>query len=235
MTAKYYLSEQQPRVISSVMAKCRAGILSGLIVVLIAGTFLILAAAPSYAQRGPKSVADLAERLQDAVVNISTTQIVAGPKGVPLPRVPEGSPFEEFFKEFFDKQQQGQPRRQNSLGSGFVIDPSGLIVTNNHVIEQANEIIVSFNDGQKLKVEEIVGRDSKTDLAILRVKPEKPLKAVSFGDSQKMRVGDWVMAIGNPFGLGGSVTVGIISAKKRDINAGPYDEFIQTDAAINRG
>lgn len=187
-------------------------------------------------QRGPASVADLAERLSDAVVNISTSQTVKGPKGVPLPRVPEGSPFEEFFKEFFDRQQQqGTPRRVNSLGSGFVLDASGLIVTNNHVIEEADEIIVSFNDGQKLKVEEVVGRDSKTDLALLRVKPEKPLTAVSFGDSGKMRVGDWVMAIGNPFGLGGTVTVGIISAKKRDINAGPYDEFLQTDAAINRG
>lgn len=187
-------------------------------------------------QRGPVSVADLAEKLSDAVVNISTSQTVKGPKGVPLPRVPEGSPFEEFFKEFFDRQQQqGTPRRVNSLGSGFVIDPSGLIVTNNHVIEEADEIIVSFSDGQKLKVEEVVGRDSKTDLAVLRVTPEKPLTAVTFGDSSKMRVGDWVMAIGNPFGLGGTVTVGIISAKKRDINAGPYDEFLQTDAAINRG
>ncbi len=185
---------------------------------------------------GPKSVADLAEKLQDAVVNISTTQTVKGSKGIPLPRVPEGSPFEEFFKEFFDRQQQqGQPRRVNSLGSGFVIDPSGLIVTNNHVIEEADEIIINFNDGQKLKVEEIVGKDSKTDLAILRVKPEKPLVSVDFGNSASLRVGDWVMAIGNPFGLGGTVTVGIISAKKRDINAGPYDEFLQTDAAINRG
>lgn len=187
-------------------------------------------------QRGPVSVADIAEKLSNSVVNISTSQTVKGPKGVPLPRVPEGSPFEEFFKEFFDRQQQqGTPRRVNSLGSGFVIDASGLIVTNNHVIEEADEIIVSFTDGQKLKVEEIVGRDSKTDLAVLRVKPEKPLTAVSFGDSSRMRVGDWVMAIGNPFGLGGTVTVGIISAKKRDINAGPYDEFLQTDAAINRG
>ncbi|GAB4236338.1 MAG: Do family serine endopeptidase [Methyloligellaceae bacterium] len=193
-------------------------------------------AGSTLAMRGPQSVADLAEKLQDAVVNISTTQTVSGPKGIPLPRVPKGSPFEEFFKEFFDKQQrQGQPRRVNSLGSGFVIDSSGLIVTNNHVIESADEITVNFNDGQKLKVVEVVGKDTKTDLALLRVKPEKPLVAVKFGDSSKMRVGDWVMAIGNPFGLGGTVTVGIISAKKRDINSGPYDEFLQTDAAINRG
>ena len=211
----------------------------GFLATLIAMAALLAFAAThvqARSERGPTSVADLAQKLQDSVVNISTTQTVKGPKGVPLPRVPEGSPFEEFFKEFFDRQQQqGQPRRVNSLGSGFVLDASGLIVTNNHVIESADEIIVSFNDGQKLKVEEVVGRDSKTDLAILRVKPEKPLTAVGFGDSAKMRVGDWVMAIGNPFGLGGTVTVGIISAKKRDINAGPYDEFLQTDAAINRG
>ncbi len=123
----------------------------------------------------------------------------------------------------------------SSLGSGFVIDPSGLVVTNNHVIEGADEIIINFTDGTKLKVVKILGHDPKTDLALLKVEPKKPLKAVSFGNSSVMRVGDWVMAIGNPFGLGGSVTVGIISATKRDINAGPYDDFLQTDAAINRG
>ena len=186
--------------------------------------------------RGPRSVADLAEKLQDAVVNISTTQTVKGSQGIPLPKVPKGSPFEDFFEDFFNKQQRpDRPRRVSSLGSGFVIDPSGLIVTNNHVIEGADEIFVNFNNDTKLKVEKIVGTDSKTDIAILQVKPDKPLKALKFGDSAKMRVGDWVMAIGNPFGLGGTVTLGIISAKKRDINSGPYDEFIQTDAAINRG
>ena len=123
----------------------------------------------------------------------------------------------------------------SSLGSGFVVDPSGLIVTNNHVIEGADEIFISFTNGSKLKVVKVLGHDSKTDLALLKVEPKQPLKAASFGDSAKMRVGDWVMAIGNPFGLGGTVTVGIISAKKRDINAGPYDDFLQTDAAINRG
>ncbi|MGI9382822.1 MAG: Do family serine endopeptidase [Methyloligellaceae bacterium] len=195
-----------------------------------------MAGANPLAARGPVSVADIAEKLQDAVVNISTTQTLKRSQGIPLPRVPKGSPFEEFFEDFFNRQQRkGRPRKVNSLGSGFVIDPSGLIVTNNHVIEGADEIIVNFNDGEKLKVAKIVGRDTKTDLAILKVEPKKPLVAVGFGDSTKMRVGDWVMAIGNPFGLGGSVTVGIISAKKRDINAGPYDEFLQTDAAINRG
>lgn len=187
-------------------------------------------------ERGPKSVADVAQPLLDAVVNISTSQTVKGGQGIPLPNIPKGSPFEEFFDDFFNRRQnQGQSRQVRSLGSGFVIDESGLIVTNNHVIEDAEEIIVNFNDGTKLKVTKILGKDPKTDLALLKVTPKKPLKAVKFGDSGPIRVGDWVMAIGNPFGLGGSLTVGIVSAKKRDINAGPYDEFIQTDAAINRG
>jgi serine protease Do len=169
-------------------------------------------------------------------VNISTTQKLKDSREVPLPEVPKGSPFEEFFEDFFDKQDRGRgTQRANSLGSGFVIDKSGFIVTNNHVIEGADEIIVNFTDGSKLKVVQVVGRDSKTDLALLRVEPKKPLVAVNFGDSQKMRVGDWVMAIGNPFGLGGTVTVGVISATRRDINSGLYDEFLQTDAAINRG
>ncbi|HZP10701.1 DegQ family serine endoprotease [Methyloceanibacter sp.] len=186
--------------------------------------------------RGPDSVADIAEGLQDSVVNISTTQTVKGSKDATgIGPGPKGSPFEEFFDDFFDEDKEGLPRKVSSLGSGFVIDPSGLIVTNNHVIEGADEIIVNFTDGTKLKVTKILGHDPKTDLALLKVEPKKPLHAVTFGDSSKMRVGDWVMAIGNPFGLGGSVTVGIVSATKRDINAGPYDDFIQTDAAINRG
>ena len=187
--------------------------------------------------RGPDSVADVAEGLQDAVVNISTTQTLKGSaESTPSGPGPKGSPFEEFFDDFFDDEEKdGLPRKVSSLGSGFVIDPSGLIVTNNHVIEGADEIIINFTDGTKLKVAKILGHDPKTDLALLKVEPKKPLKAVTFGDSSKMRVGDWVMAIGNPFGLGGSVTVGIISATKRDINAGPYDDFLQTDAAINRG
>ena len=195
---------------------------------------------PSAAQvrSGPTSVAPLAERLIDAVVNISTSQTVKGPGGSVLPNVPKGSPFEEHFDDFFTKRQgrQQQDRKASSLGSGFVVDgKEGLIVTNNHVIEGADEIIINFHDGTKLKVEKVLGKDTKTDLALLKVTPKKPLAAVSFGSSEKMKVGDWVMAIGNPFGLGGSVTVGIISAKQRDINSGPYDDFLQTDAAINKG
>ncbi len=206
---------------------------AALALLLIAAPLLVTA---SFA-RGPASVADVAEGLQDAVVNISTTQTLKGStENAPNGPGPKGSPFEEFFDDFFDDQDsEGLPRKVSSLGSGFVIDPSGLVVTNNHVIEGADEIIINFTNGTKLKVTKILGHDPKTDLALLKVEPKKPLKAVEFGDSGKMRVGDWVMAVGNPFGLGGSVTVGVISATKRDINAGPYDDFLQTDAAINRG
>ena len=192
------------------------------------------------AQRGfvaPPSLAPLADRLSDAVVNISTTQSQKGPQGVPLPKVPKGSPFEEFFDDFFQKRGGKSPpdRKISSLGSGFVIDSEGLIATNNHVIDGADEIIINFHDGSKLKVDKVIGRDTKTDIALLKVTPKKPLKAVPLGNSAKMQVGDWVLAIGNPFGLGGSVTLGIISAKQRDINSGPYDDYLQTDAAINKG
>ncbi|NNH33153.1 Do family serine endopeptidase, partial [Rhizobium sp. SEMIA 4085] len=186
---------------------------------------------------GPASVADLAEGLLDAVVNISTSQNVKGDEGAgPAPRAPDGSPFQEFFNDFFNKQQGGQGGNHNvsSLGSGFVIDPSGYIVTNNHVIEGADDIEVNFANGTKLKAK-LIGTDTKTDLSVLKVEPRTPLTAVKFGDSSDMRIGDWVMAIGNPFGFGGSVTVGIISGRGRNINAGPYDNFIQTDAAINKG
>ncbi|HEU0222490.1 MAG TPA: Do family serine endopeptidase, partial [Paracoccaceae bacterium] len=152
--------------------------------------------------------------------------------------LPEGSPFQDFFDDFFkDRQdQEGGDRKVQSLGSGFVVDAEqGIIVTNNHVIADADEIEVNFNDGSKVKAA-LVGTDTKTDIAVLKVDPKAhPLKAVKFGNSDVMRIGDWVMAIGNPFGLGGTVTVGIISARNRDIQSGPYDDFIQTDAAINRG
>ncbi|MBH0236720.1 Do family serine endopeptidase [Methylobrevis albus] len=212
---------------------------AGVVAAAIAIAVGSLAALPApAAAQGPESVADLAETLIDAVVNISTSQRVAEQRQVPPPRVPEGSPFQEFFDEFFENQNRGngQPRRVQSLGSGFVLDASGIIITNNHVIADADEIIANFNDGSKLTAE-LIGRDEKTDIAVLRVKPDpnKPLTAVEFGDSDRIRVGDWVMAIGNPFGLGGSVTIGIVSARNRDINSGPYDNYIQTDAAINRG
>ncbi|MFZ2101827.1 MAG: Do family serine endopeptidase [Oricola sp.] len=194
---------------------------------------------PARAQEGPVSVADLSARLVDSVVNISTSQTVGGDDSkVPPPQVPEGSPFQEFFDEFFDEQQNGTAPRSHqvqSLGSGFVVDAAGIVVTNNHVIEGADEVSVNFNDGTTIKAE-IIGHDPKTDIAVLKIDPgAKVLKPVPFGDSTEMRVGDWVLAIGNPFGLGGTVTLGIVSAIGRDIKSGPYDNYIQTDAAINRG
>ena len=194
--------------------------------------------------RGPENIADTAEQVIDAVVNISTKQTVDISNNSAMPQLPPGSPFEEFFEEFNKNRRGGQgpgkpggdttPRRVNSLGSGFVIDPSGLVVTNNHVIADADEVSVVFNNGATLKAE-VIGRDTKTDLALLQVKPAAPLKAVKFGDSDKLRLGEWVVAIGNPFSLGGTVTAGIVSARNRDIQSGPYDNYIQTDAAINRG
>ena len=149
-----------------------------------------------------------------------------------LPRFPEGSPFEDFFKEFEDR---GQARRTQSLGSGFIIDSSGIVVTNNHVIENADKISVILANDEVFEAE-LIGRDQKTDIAVLKIDPgNTKLSAVSFGDSDELRVGDWVIAIGNPFGLGGTVTAGIVSARGRDIGSGPYDDFIQTDASINRG
>jgi serine protease Do len=183
---------------------------------------------------GPSSVANLAEGLLGAVVNISISQNVKSEGEGPLPNVPEGAPFEEFFNDFFKNKDNQGNRTVNSLGSGFVIDPDGYIVTNNHVIEGADDIEVNFADGTTLKAK-LIGTDTKTDLSLLKVEPKKKLAAVHFGDSRVMRIGDWVMAIGNPFGLGGTVTLGIISARGRNINAGPYDNFIQTDAAINKG
>ena len=159
-----------------------------------------------------------------------------------MPQLPPGSPFEEFFDDFFKNRRGGQggkggdlqPHKTNSLGSGFIVDTSGIVVTNNHVIADADEISVIMNDGSKFKAE-IVGVDKKTDLAVLKFTPNKPLTAVKFGDSDKLRLGEWVIAIGNPFSLGGTVTAGIVSARNRDISSGPYDNYIQTDAAINRG
>ena len=187
--------------------------------------------------------ADLAERLLPAVVNISTTQVVRqdrnpGQRRPDTPQFPPGSPFEEFFKEFFERGGRGgqdqTPRRAQSLGSGFVIDPSGIVITNNHVIADADEIKVTLQDNTELPAK-LLGRDAKTDLAVLKVTSPRPLPFVPFGNSDQVRIGDWVLAIGNPFGLGGTVTVGILSARARDINTGPYDDFLQTDAAINRG
>ena len=185
-------------------------------------------------ETGPRSVADLAERLLGSVVNISTSQRVEARRSTPSPETEEDVPFQEFFDEFFDDENRPDPRRVQSLGSGFVISADGVVITNNHVIKDADEVIVNFSNGDKLAAE-VVGRDPKTDLAVLRVAPDEPLQPVKFAPSDPLRIGDWVMAIGNPFGLGGTVTVGIISARNRNLQSGPYDDFLQTDAAINRG
>jgi serine protease Do len=204
------------------------------------------APAPAAARDAPASFADLAEQLLPAVVNISSTTTIqpradrGGPGAGPeMPNFPPGSPFEQFFRDFMERNRQGggqnePPRRSQSLGSGFIIDTAGLVVTNNHVIDGADEITVILQDNTKLKAK-LVGRDERTDIAVLRVETKHKLVAVNFGDSDASRVGDWVLAIGNPFGLGGTVTAGIVSARGRDIRQGPYDDFIQTDAAINRG
>src|SRR6516164_7303843 len=216
---------------------------------------MLLALGPAaFARSAPESFADLAEKLLPAVVNIATTTKItdAGRSDPDL---------EELFRQFFDRQRRGQgdqngdqngdngngdqngdnggggdsgPREATSLGSGFIIDPSGYIVTNNHVIEGAEEITVRMQDNTEYKAR-LIGHDPKTDLALLKIDAPSPLPYVEWGDSDKARIGDWVLAIGNPFGLGGTVTAGILSARQRDINAGPYDDFLQTDAAINRG
>lgn len=177
----------------------------------------------------PGSFSELSRRLMPAVVNISTSQTIAE---VGLPNFPNDSPLER-FNDFFGRSDDGF-RRQGALGSGFVISSDGYIVTNNHVIENADEITIEFEENDPL-IAELIGRDPNTDLAVLKVDSPTPLKYVRFADSDEAEVGDWVIAIGNPLGFGGSVSAGIISARNRDINQGSYDDFIQTDAAINQG
>nr|WP_152540624.1 DegQ family serine endoprotease [Sulfitobacter noctilucicola] len=185
----------------------------------------------------PESLAPLAEKISPSVVNITTSTVVegrTGPRGI----VPEGSPFEDFFREFQDRNNGGdgegqRPRRSSALGSGFVISEDGFVVTNNHVIEGADEITIEFFSGEELKAE-VIGTDPNTDIALLKVEAETPLPFVKFGDSNAARVGDWVIAMGNPLGQGFSVSAGIVSARNRALS-GTYDDYIQTDAAINRG
>src|SRR6516165_4323533 len=226
---------------SSVARRATGGAVAAFLIAAAATVVPTLAAA----RPAPESFADLAEKLLPSVVNISTTQTVKSEhgrehSGPEMPQFPPGSPFEEFFRDFFEHgvpkggRQEAQPRKGTSLGSGFIIDPAGYVVTNNHVIADADEITVILHDDTNMRAE-LVGRDTKTDIALLKVKTDKPLAAVIWGDSDAARVGDWVLAIGNPFGLGGSVTAGILSARQRDINSGPYDDFLQTDASINRG
>jgi len=183
-------------------------------------------------------LAPLAEQISPSVVNITTSTVVEGRTG-PQGIVPEGSPFEDFFREFQDRNEPGdRPRRSSALGSGFVISEDGYVVTNNHVIEGADEILIEFfpGDGQPKEklVAKVIGTDPNTDIALLKVEADQPLQFVPFGDSDLSRVGDWVVAMGNPLGQGFSVSAGIVSARNRALS-GTYDDYIQTDAAINRG
>lgn len=192
----------------------------------------LLLGAPAVGSAQPAdvgSIADLVDDLLDTVVSISTSQGVPVEGGLTPPQLPEDSPFRDFFTD-----EDAPLRETESIGSGFVIRSDGIIVTNYHVVEEADQIWAILNDGTRLAAR-LIGYDPPTDLAILRVNPARPLPAVTFGDSDALRIGDPVVAIGNPFGLGGTVTRGIVSARHRDINQGPYDDYLQTDASINRG
>jgi len=220
---------QATRVIAIKTAE--AGVVRALWLMML-GAALFLAQAIA-AQARPESFADLAERVSPAVVNITTSTMVARGTG-PGAIVPDGSPFEDFFKEFQDRKGQGnRPRRSSALGSGFVISEDGYIVTNNHVIEGADEVIIEFFEGGELEAK-VIGTDPKTDIALLKVESDTPLAFVPFGNSDTARVGDWVLAVGNPLGQGFSVSAGIVSQRNRALQ-GAYDDYIQTDAAINRG
>ena len=203
--------------------------------VVMAGLVAVMTMAQGLAttvKAAPDSFADLAEQVSPAVVNITTSTMVEVNTG-PGPQVPEGSPFEDFFRQFQNPNGPQQPRRSSALGSGFVISEDGFVVTNNHVIENADEIMIEFTSGKNLAAE-VIGTDPKTDIALLKVEAEEPLPFVPFGDSDTARVGDWVLAVGNPLGQGFSVSAGIVSARNRELS-GSYDDYIQTDAAINRG
>ena len=211
------------------------------LVAAVAGLSLLALSFDARAALAPDSFADLGAKVTPAVVNISSThEIDASGRGAPEQpfNFPKGSPYEEFFRRFQDKTQpenrQGGRHQATALGSGFIIDSSGYVVTNNHVIAEATEVQVTLTDGRQFPAE-VVGADPKTDLALLKIDAPTPLPTVSFGGSDAVRVGDWVVAVGNPFGLGGTVTAGIVSARGRDIQAGPFDDFLQIDAAVNQG
>ena len=216
-----------------------------LVGVMIVVSYVIVTPVVAIAKGTPDSFADLAEKLLPAVVNVNTTQIIKINRRT-MPNIPG---MEDFFKRFDRENGRGSDeknskddnrkerpltRKRQSLGSGFIIDPSGIIITNNHVIDKADEVMIKMHDGREFKAT-VIGKDSKLDLAVLKVESDTPLPFVQFGDDSKSRIGDWVLAIGNPYSLGGTLTAGIISARNRDIQSGPYDKYIQTDASINRG
>lgn len=226
----------QPKAVARTQTRSLSNAMRAALIGLMALTAVV--AQTVMAQAKPESLAPLAEKISPSVVNITTSTLVegrTGPRGV----VPEGSPFEDFFREFQDRNRDGEdgetpaPRRSSALGSGFVISEDGYVVTNNHVIEGADEITIEFFSGEEL-IAKVIGTDPNTDIALLKVEADGPLPFVSFGDSDASRVGDWVIAMGNPLGQGFSVSAGIVSARNRALS-GSYDDYIQTDAAINRG
>ena len=182
----------------------------------------------------PAGFSELVTKVKPAVVNIATTEILKQAETQEAPQLPPDFPFPGMLRHFFEQQQQRNAAPEHALGSGFLVDPAGYIVTNNHVVDGAHKITVTLDDGSSHPAK-LVGRDAKTDLALLKIDADKPLPYLAFGDSTKENVGDWVVAVGNPFGLGGTVTAGIVSAHGRNINAGPYDDFLQIDAPINPG
>lgn len=223
MQATSLVQEQYP-------VRIRQGLFAGLLI----ATALMVQSIAAFAHGAPETFADLVEEVSPAVVNITTTTVIDLSDSDDLPIVPEGSPFEDFFRDFEDRQQErNRSRKSQALGSGFFISEDGYVVTNNHVIEDADEIMIELLSGEDLEAT-LIGRDPKTDIALLKVESDTPLPFVSFGDSDVARVGDWVMAVGNPLGQGFSVSAGIISARNRFLS-GTYDDYIQTDAAINQG
>jgi len=209
--------------------RAAAGLLSGALMLAFVGA--------AGAAEAPASFADLAAKVTPAVVNIASKHKAAqaGDDNGHLPYVvPKGSPFEDFFKHFNERQRPDNGAESMALGSGFIVDPAGYVVTNNHVIDDATDISVTLTTGKAYPAK-LIGTDKKTDLALLKIESPTPLPTVSFGDSDAIRVGDWVMAVGNPFGLGGTVTSGIVSARGRDLNASAFDDFLQIDASINQG
>ncbi len=228
--------DRQPRVVAQSQSRSMdMRLVLGAFLAALTALAVALSAMPARAQSGAlPNFADLVDQVGDSVVNITTSSVVAGRAGGAQPQVPDGSPLEDFFNDFLDRQgPDGAPRRSQALGSGFVISEDGYLVTNNHVIEGADEIMIEFRNGTELPAE-LIGTDPTTDIALLKVESDVPLPFVEFGVSADHRVGEWVMVMGNPLGQGFSVSVGVISAFGRSLQ-GSYDDFIQTDAAINQG